>query len=566
VRASGATLSVFCLGLLSAHTLYAEERIPFAGIDLIVDKVDQVEGGKIAVDIGGQRFLSPADEAGRHIAEAYAERPTLARRLPWATYGALVSQLAAGSDIGIARLAVTRVLESTELSVEEARTFFKILVVSASGGLILADQILRLSQNSPVQRATVCLALAFLPKSAMSAVHDRVKSDLMWAQDICPRELIREGQRALIDNHVKDSLASFEALVFLFQREDDTVRSARRSLESLRGIEEGLGSADARRFETALRVGAFDVNLADGIAKVQPALIQEFAQRTLVENKTTEAMRAISSLDFAQRNTSHHELLSKALRQITIGDAGVFEDPNVRKMMLSYATKDELVKKQALERLETLIREDAKLAGGRSGYGLLGAMEEIRPDPSRDNDELRVTIGAALMDNGDMLGAERILAQMRTPIPIGLRLKIFTRRSPYTAFGLATAASILVWSLLLIRLRAVSQNRTVARPAGEGKPNREETIGGASVGGHSLGRASYTDFDEYGEYLSRFNLKKGATLSDIKVAYRNAVKSCHPDLNPRATTADTEQFIELTKFYEKLIELHRERNKEEVDP
>jgi hypothetical protein len=400
----------------------------------------------------------------------------------------------------------------------------------------------------------------------MRAVRDRVKSDLIWAQDVCPRELIREGQRALIENHFKDSLDSFEALVFLFQREDDTTRSARRSLESLRGIEEGLASGDARRFEAALRVGAFDVNVADGIASVQPALIQEFAQRTLVENKTSEAIRSISSLDFAQRNTSHHELLSKALRQISISDTAVFADPNVRKMLLSYATKDELVRKQALERLGALVGEDAHRSGGRSGDGLLGAIQEIRPDPSRDNDDLRVTIGEALLDSGDMLGAERILAQMRTPIPIALRFKIFTRRSPYTAFGLATLASILVWSLLLIRLRAVSQKRMAASPGGNGEPNRKETINGPAVGGQSLGKASYTDFDEYGECLRRFNLEKGATLSDIKVAYRNAVKSCHPDLNPRATTADTDQFIKLTKIYEKLIELHRERNNKEVEP
>jgi len=557
---------LFYTAIFQEPTAYAEDRITFAGIDLIVDKVSQVEGGKIAVEIGGQQFLSPADEVGRHIAEAYAERPTLARRLPWVTYGALVSQLAAGSDIGIARLAVNRVLESTELSVEEARTFFKTLVVAPSGGLILADQILHLSQNSPVRKDTVCLALAFLPKSAMNAVRDRVKSDLIWGQDVCPRELIREGQRALIENHFKDSLTSFEALVFLFDREDDATRSARKSLERLRGVEEGLASADARRIETALRLSAFDVNLAEGIARAQPALIQEFAQRALVENKTSEAMRAISSLDFAQRNTSHHELLSKALRQIAIADAGVFDEPNVRKMLLSYATKDELVRKQALDRLEALIREDAELAGGRSGDGLLGAMKEIRPDPSRHNDDLRVTVAEALLDNGDMLGAERIMAGMRSPIPIVLRFKIFTRRSPYTAFALATVASILAWILLLICLRAVSQKRMAASSSGNGEPNRKGARSGPAIGGQSLGKASYSDFDEYGECLSKFNLEKGATLSEIKVAYRNAVKSCHPDLNPRATTADTEQFIELTKFYEKLIELHRERNKEEMEP
>jgi hypothetical protein len=127
-------------------------------------------------------------------------------------------------------------------------------------------------------------------------------------------------------------------------------------------------------------------------------------------------------------------------------------------------------------------------------------------------------------------------------------------------------ASILAWILFLICLRAVSQKRIAASSSGNGEPNRKGARSGPAIGGQSLGKASYSDFDEYGECLSKFNLEKGATLSEIKVAYRNAVKSCHPDLNPRATTADTEQFIELTKFYEKLIELHRDRNKEEMEP
>jgi DnaJ-class molecular chaperone len=59
-----------------------------------------------------------------------------------------------------------------------------------------------------------------------------------------------------------------------------------------------------------------------------------------------------------------------------------------------------------------------------------------------------------------------------------------------------------------------------------------------------------------------FNLKRGASLQQIKVAYRNAVKTCHPDLNPNAGPEETARFITLTKTYERLLTLHAQQTGE----
>jgi DnaJ-class molecular chaperone len=67
------------------------------------------------------------------------------------------------------------------------------------------------------------------------------------------------------------------------------------------------------------------------------------------------------------------------------------------------------------------------------------------------------------------------------------------------------------------------------------------------------------DVDEYAASLKKFHLHTSASLADIKNAYRNVVKTLHPDINPRATKEDTDTFIDLTKTYERILVLHAER-------
>jgi hypothetical protein len=81
----------------------------------------------------------------------------------------------------------------------------------------------------------------------------------------------------------------------------------------------------------------------------------------------------------------------------------------------------------------------------------------------------------------------------------------------------------------------------------------------------SLKKRIYKELDEYGDCLSKLNLEFGASLPEIKNAYRHIVKTLHPDMNPKASREDTNKFIELTKTYERLLVLHEEREKRSSD-
>jgi preprotein translocase subunit Sec63 len=69
------------------------------------------------------------------------------------------------------------------------------------------------------------------------------------------------------------------------------------------------------------------------------------------------------------------------------------------------------------------------------------------------------------------------------------------------------------------------------------------------------------DYHEYVNCLKVFGLRPGADLAAIKNAYRNAVKEYHPDRNRNAQEMAAEVFIEMTRTYERLIELHTKQGK-----
>ncbi len=64
--------------------------------------------------------------------------------------------------------------------------------------------------------------------------------------------------------------------------------------------------------------------------------------------------------------------------------------------------------------------------------------------------------------------------------------------------------------------------------------------------------------DEYADLLMVFGLAPGASISEIKNAYRRRIKRYHPDLR-RGSEVDQGDFIALTKQYERLLYLQSNR-------
>ncbi len=69
----------------------------------------------------------------------------------------------------------------------------------------------------------------------------------------------------------------------------------------------------------------------------------------------------------------------------------------------------------------------------------------------------------------------------------------------------------------------------------------------------STGESAHADSEEYLNALSTFGLKPGASIVEIKNAYRRDIKQFHPDLASGKSDEARQRFLELTNRYEYLL-------------
>jgi hypothetical protein len=250
------------------------------------------------------------------------------------------------------------------------------------------------------------------------------------------------------------------------------------------------------------------------------------------------------------------------MSQLTFADRGIALNSGVRKLLSSYSSKDDLVRRQYLSTLEAWIRlslDEHNLAEAR---GLFDVIKELRLDPSVENDTLRGDIAESFIDRGDDHSADALLTELRTELPWSYRFRLLLKRDIYM-FTMVALGCVVVLRWGLIALDFVGR-KIIARRAAQ-KAERLAARAAERERYHSqfaedyLRAQAFVDVDEYAAALTKFRLRPTASLADIKNAYRHVVKTLHPDLNSGSSKEDTDRFIELTRTYERLLVLHAER-------
>ena len=195
---------------------------------------------------------------------------------------------------------------------------------------------------------------------------------------------------------------------------------------------------------------------------------------------------------------------------------------------------------------------------------LLQNLTELRLDPSPANDTLRGAIAEHFVDKGDDEAANRVLRDIRTELPWVYRFRLLLKRDMYVLIMVSLGYVVVVrWAFMLINL--IRRRNTARRIAQEAEKRAAEIAQRewyhAQFADDVLRAEGFLDIDEYAAGLKKFKLTPGASLKEIKNAFRHVVKTLHPDLNPRASEDDTRVFIDLTRTYERLLVLHAERER-----
>jgi hypothetical protein len=531
------------------------ESVEYAGRSFQVGSLREVDPDNVAVEVQGQQLFASQAAAGRAVFKIYAQKPELLEKDgALQGYGSWLATLPSKGDEEGAELAVERFVATPDILLDQKMTFYSELIKGADGQKVLWGAVSSIDQGDKV----ACSALGFLTHSDQLALKTRGQS---WFTGMCPQALVELAQRLIMGGDRTSGIIMLRA-AGVFSSDGGIGDAARTSLERIEALETALRSQDPSQLESALKVGSFDALLSAYFEKTRPQVIAEFSSRAIAEGKPVVALKGLALLDFSNRTTIHHELFSKALEALRYEDQSVLRIGNVRAALASYASKDELIRRQYLTMLEGWIGRALNGDNPGEALSLLDLLKDVRLDPSVENDALRGAIAESFVDNGDDRAAEVVLSGLVTNLPWMYRFRLLLKRDVYMLIMVALGCVVILrWKLMFLgfmkrRRRAGRIAREAERRAAEAA-ERERYH--SQFADDALRADGFMDVDEYAASLKKFYLHPSASLADIKNAYRLVVKTLHPDVNPRATKEDTDRFIDLTKAYERLLVLHAER-------
>lgn len=339
-------------------------------------------------------------------------------------------------------------------------------------------------------------------------------------------------------------------------------QAAESSSEILGIVRESITSGDANKFEAALRGASFDPLIREYYQKSLGDSVAEFGSDALLRHRPAAVLQSLALLDLSDRDNRHHELLLQAIQSLTYEDKPVFTKEPVKRMLWAYATKDQVLKDEYIALLSSGIEEAIQDGQPAQGALYVNILKDIRADPSLQNDELRGLVAEGFVDTGDFVAAHGIMKEVQTSIPWIIRFRLLLKLDRYVLLMVLLGGLVVVrWLMKAIAMyrRGVPGSSQKSKVQSEDTSRKFHKRQKHRRSDFDVAQSMYKGLDEYADCLAKFQLQPGATLADIKNAYRAIVKSLHPDLNPDASKDDTARFIELTKAYERLIELHEER-------
>ena len=379
------------------------------------------------------------------------------------------------------------------------------------------------------------------------------------------REVKAAAQQKICESVAAKNIPAAEKVLFVLEQlygADDKEVAALRSLSGrAKQVLEDIEAHNLDRLYTFSDEGVAGGDLQFMIPVVVDALNRE-ARVLIAAGKPEEALGALSRVNFERRTETTHALALEAMKALSPARQSPLAYQAIELFVRKLATKDARVRDEYAKQLGQQV--EYSLSSRRLGDAdyYLRKLIAARPDPHIENDRLRISLAVALLEQGATTDAQDILGGIQTDISFGLRLKLIAVRLLQDSDVLIFVALALIlvmalmrgrsWSAalerVLTRRRAPEQERVATDSDDEGEP----LAGFAML---SQSRALSPSMQEYLKLLGLFGLDGKATVSEIKRAYRTAVKECHPDYNRQQDARASERFIELTKSYERILEL-----------
>lgn len=551
---------VLIVAVLWIQLSYAEPEsatLTYHGVSLSVDEKLSAGGDLLKVVLLGEAFLVSVPEAPRQVALRYLVRPEASARLSGEEVESLALAASLQGDGEVLKAAIGVGMTSPVAKEFESRELWQRLSANAQMGPVALEAVQAVSQRAPEKR--LCVASAAIGHMGVSSIISEERATA------CLMGLISDTFEKLWGGHPGDGLAEELARGSApFVKIVSTSGATVSTIESLlRALTSAVDQVDLGRFEELLTLLAKESE-AVGVDSDFTTARQVFLGHAITVGAFRSAVEQLAKVPFEQRSSMTHSQLVKALRGLPSADWSVLLEASVRPAIVRYVEKDEEFYSQWVSTHRRVIGGLAD--AGKVDSAWLVAVNLLKEDPvvaSEVMSESAQSIVQGYLDHGSVQKAAEVASELAPWLPWTTRLQLSLARR-----GLSIPAIFVVLLGFMVALKALL-NRRRYKTSAERSESRG-VAGGGSI--HTVVPESATQAGEAsqseqptekpvfsGEYVASlrlFGLEPGATLAQIKNAYRSAVKQYHPDRAGGGKAGDTDLFIRLTAEYEKLLELH----------
>jgi hypothetical protein len=271
-----------------------------------------------------------------------------------------------------------------------------------------------------------------------------------------------------------------------------------------------------------------------------------------------EQLRTLASLDPStlppDSKSSARRLLKSVVEKELKNDPSatsswVFDTPAIEALSFQVEQSEPVLTQQIAEILasKVLVRVRGNDIPGAEAF--FSWLLKRRPDPNAENDKLRLKIAlAANSDKGFYFGLARTEELSRSSGlgmigRVRLLFKGYYGRGYLLVLAVTTLLTLLVFALYRFRISFALPRIQLPKI----RLGRKRKVRGYNQGPSTP--------DEYSRLLAIFELDDTATEAQLKAAYRQAVKDCHPDTAGDADPEKVARFRDLKLFYDRIMEI-----------
>jgi len=384
---------------------------------------------------------------------------------------------------------------------------------------------------------------------------------------------IKEAHEALRLRDMERASRIGSFLAIAFGSTDQIARALAERIARVRGVLVARSAGDVAALVRAANPDPKDPTVSELI--VPPALegLHALATQAIETGKTDVGLEILSRINPLVRTESTHELTRVALERIGAAPNEALVRPEVLNFIDVIALNDPRVEGeygralagQAVMRAEQGALPDAEALAVR--------LERLRGVDQSMKDEVFLRLARSYIARDEFDVAERKLNQVVRGGVSGwlMHVRLSVVQMSVGAFGLMIVLFIalgatLIGSLSRGRRRSPSPEFAEAEQAaatpGTPRPQRrtdppitEAPLQEFVVADH---RRMSPSAQEYQRCLETLGLSPSADVRAIKNAYRTLVKDVHPDRNRANDETASTRFIELTRVYDRVLELRRE--------